>query len=243
MDRTVAKTNVRFYPDGYIGLEQATLKIAKYIEPDEWRLETFLDGEDTFWSGLAITSSAVAIDTQLWLRYKECAPEDVVRVYARVQSFLYAQQQLQKWLFSGELVGEYLSEAGQWGWIHSEGWSTAAGLDILERGVATLDDDWVRLVLLREDKLEKLLREVCVPENNGRDTRGDASPTSGEEGRLIKKLAELLKKNKDMSKVKAAELLGISHRSRPYELRIWPGGREAAGLARRAKVGRKKSLQ
>lgn len=242
MDRTDTRTNVRFYPEGYIGLEQATLKIAKHLEPDTWDSEKFLCGENAFWSGLAIENSAVDISTQLWLSYKEYSPEEKYNVYGRIQSFLYARQQLQKWLFSGEIIGEYIDESGRWGWIQNDGWGTAAGLDILERGVGTLEDGWVRLVLLREARINELLHNMeNVPDNNF-NPGDESSYTSGEENRIVKQLAEILRAEPSISKAKAAERLGIAARSRPYELRIWPRGRKAAGLSERAPVGRKKSM-
>lgn len=241
MSRFSNGQKARFYPTGYIGLEQATLRLARRVDPKEWEGDSMLHGEGNFWSGLAIETSAASISGQLWARYRDSNSKEKLRVYLRVQSFLHAQQQLQKWLFSGEVRGEYVDENGRWGWILKEGWSTAGGLEVLEEGVALLEDNWVRLVLVREADLDELIERLDASASD--KIEGGHGRVAGEEEALIIQLASLLKENPDISKTNAAEAIGLSPRSSAYERRIWPRGRLEAGLSERGNAGRKKTTQ
>src|SRR5688572_14355667 len=44
-------TNDRYFPEGFIGTEQAAVLLAKLLHEEHWRDEDFVAGEQSMWDG------------------------------------------------------------------------------------------------------------------------------------------------------------------------------------------------
>lgn len=175
MDSNGNRRADRFYPDGYVGLEQAALIVAKRVDAGIWKSETFLGGEAAYWAALGYNIPAKFISSSLWAKFKDSDPDSRSQVHSRVNSYLNAQRMLRSWLFSGDLVGSYVDPTGNWGWILKEGWGTPAGGEILDNGTAVLEGDWLQVVLLQENDIYRMLDK-----SNFNDKKYSNSDASGE---------------------------------------------------------------
>jgi len=67
--------------------------------------------------------------------------------------------------------------------------------------------------------------------------------TIAKESQKANQLTQLFVSNPNLTRSEAAVALGLNPRSRSFELRIWPHGRQAAGLPERGSAGRKSTRQ
>ncbi|MDI4665411.1 hypothetical protein K9U40_13885 [Xanthobacter autotrophicus] len=238
---------VRFIPDGFEGLEQAIIRIAKARDPELWEESSFIPGEAAVWTGFGTNFGTVQPDYVLGSVLGQDAVKPGSHTFWRVQSYWWAQRELRGVLFSGRVLGEFLNEHGRRDHFRKEDWATEDGDWVLAQGYAYLDPCSERstTVFVQSDSIDQLICEVPALDeaggsaNVGDEAAADASPTSAEELRQIKHLAQLLGSNPNLSKSEAAVALGMGLRSRPFELRVWPRGRLAAGLSEQGRAGRK----
>ncbi|MFG1211027.1 hypothetical protein V5F72_01235 [Xanthobacter flavus] len=238
---------MRFIPNGFEGLEQAIIRLAKARDPELWEESTFVPGEAVVWVGFGANYGTVQPDYVLGSVLGHDAIKPGSHTFWRVQSYWWAQQELRGVLFSGKVLGEFINEHGQLNHFRKEDWATEDGDWVLAQGYVYLDPCSERstAVFVQSDSIDRLICEVPALDEAGgsvnveNEAAADAIPTSAEELRLIKQLAQLLASNPNLSKSEAADALGIGLRSRPFELRVWPRGRLAAGLSEQGRAGRK----
>jgi hypothetical protein len=156
----------RFYPDGYIGLEQGTLQLAKARNPDDWQTSKMLPGENAVWNRFGFDLNAQFVDLCLFSELKlPFGPARSV-LFDRYCSFLEAQSELRRALHRGAIVGEFLDEGGKWGYLFAAGWGGDAGEIIIGRGIADVSDGpfhyVTRLVLLNKSRLDDLIRDPNI---------------------------------------------------------------------------------
>lgn len=166
-------TNDRYYPDGFIGTEQATILLAKLLHPERWRAEDFFAGEQSMWDGFGFDLNALAIHgfiCDVARRIHKSDPTvDLALMWERYGDFNEALNILRQRLHAGRLQSQFCDENGHFGSIRKEGWGGDGGVDALLTGVVCLDDGFRRLVLLPKAAIEKL----------GRSTRDGMKQSSG----------------------------------------------------------------
>jgi hypothetical protein len=153
-------TTTRFYPKGYIGLEQGILLVAKIRNPERWLESDFLPGESAIWDGLGWVYNAEYLQNHLAVLVPKENRDADTGMIDRLCDYGDASVEVRKALYAGELTAEYIDENGQLGTIIREGWATEAGSEILSRGIADLADRWTSLVMVCQAKLELFAREL-----------------------------------------------------------------------------------
>lgn len=190
MRRGEVVSTTRYYPSGYIGLEQGAILLAKLQYPENWRTESMLPGEEKIWNGLGYLLSAEAIDYIIFCLKEDLKKKvpllDIKPMYIRYYDFDGAIQDMRRALHAGELVGEFCDEHGKFDYVKKDGWGSDAGLDILLRGVAWLDHspthDVQRLIFVRESALQALAERLCPQEVTEHETARTETDTSKNKG-------------------------------------------------------------
>lgn len=152
---------VRYYPKGFVGIEQGALLVAKLKYRDNW--QHLLPSEAEMWSQLGHTLNAEALLGHMGEVFRRARLNDPTvdtsGAVERVGDYNEVLNLLRQTLHAGELTAEYCDENGKFGHIRSESWGGDGALDVLRSGVAWLDEDpstqALRLVLLRTESLLK----------------------------------------------------------------------------------------
>lgn len=171
---------LRYYPDEYLGSEQAAIHLARLNSPEKWKPETMFPGEQAMWAGLGGSLNAETIEYQVYRMSLEIkrsdAMADVAALIARHCDFDIAVQKLRRSLHSGEITAEYCDQRGKFGFIQKDGWGGLDGGKILLRGIVELEDGWTRLILLRVDAIENLAKGASQHEACAATKPGDEKP-------------------------------------------------------------------
>lgn len=196
-------TSVRYYPRGYIGSEGALLRIAKTRHPERW--QQLHEKEAEIYSGLGTRYNAEVLGAILRQEIPRDALKADVAIAERLFDFEDAARDLRAALHAGDLAAEFVDERGEFGWIKSAGWGGDEGIWILFRGVVTLEDGWVRLILFKIDAIDRFavaaapssakqerpklsVREAKQKFKEWRESRGEDTPTQNEDFEYMRRL-------------------------------------------------------
>ncbi|MET4364311.1 hypothetical protein ABIB06_004910 [Bradyrhizobium sp. LB8.2] len=149
----------RFYPKGFIGSEEAILKIAKTRDPERWGDDAMSSDERQVWNALGKSLNATFIYNHLPYHVKEAdRAEGTIDRYC---DFMEALSELRKSLFAGETVAYFCEDSGKMKHVLKEGWGGDEGDDILLKGTVTLEGGlWDRVILLKASDIEFLARSL-----------------------------------------------------------------------------------
>jgi hypothetical protein len=208
-------SEVRFYPTGFIGTEQAAVLVARLCYPDNWKPETFVPGEQHLWSELGFSLSAEFVQIPLTDLREEAikAHIDFVPMRTRWVDFDNAMQDLQKALFAGVIVAECCDPTGRQFAISKEFWGGVHGVESLLRGL--LQTTYPRApILLNVKAVESLANSLFVSSAKigsvakrrpGRKKGGGSWELA--DRLLFSEMAKLIKDGKAASPQQAAGLL------------------------------------
>lgn len=229
-------SEVRFYPTGYLGTEQAAVLLAKLLRPENWSKETFLPGEEELWDGLGQSLSAEFIEYPLVKLRDEAklAGLDFSPLRTRWVNFDQAMQRLQKSLFAGEISAGIVDSAGNKIAISKELWGGVHGVDSLLRGL--VQTTYPRAVILVEVAAIKALAtniaRISAPQQ--------ISKISAEE-KCLSWLQQQLNIGANLSKgdYEAAALKKFEISKKGFRERIWPRAVQDPSQSWRQKAGAK----
>ena len=129
----------RYVPRGYVGSEQALVLIAKENHPDRWRDDLLLDKEREIYERLGFSLNGELLGDHIKVSIAKTDRESGL-VMERVCDFEDAAHWLRENLHSGDLIGKYLDENGDWHDIPSKRWGADDGLEALLKGVVVFDE-------------------------------------------------------------------------------------------------------
>jgi hypothetical protein len=155
----------RYVPRGYIGSEQALVLIAKENHPDRWRDDLLLDQEREIYERLGSSLNGELLGDHIKVNIAKTDRESGL-VMERVCDFEDAAHWLRENLHSGDLIGKYLDENGDWHDIPSKRWGADDGLEALLKGVVVFDEGRYlvsRLVLFSTEDLMALVTTSVSP--------------------------------------------------------------------------------
>jgi hypothetical protein len=158
-------SNTRYYPKGYIGSEDAVLRIAKARHPDRWRPELLHEKEAEIYQGLegpVKIYNAAALEGLLREQIPQADLKANGDIAERLYDFNYAICDLRIALHAGDLVAEFCDERGKFDWIRPAGWGGDEALWALFTGIVTLEDGFVRLILFKIDSIDKFTKQPDV---------------------------------------------------------------------------------
>jgi hypothetical protein len=148
---------VRYVPPGYVDAEGALLRIAKALHPDRWRPELLHPKEAEIYAGLGTLYKADYLRGYLRSEIPKADLKENAAIADRMYDFEDAVYDLRIALHAGDLVAGYCDERGKFGWIESTIWGGDQALQALLRGIVTLEDGWVRLILFKIESIGKFI--------------------------------------------------------------------------------------
>jgi hypothetical protein len=168
-------SEVRFYPTGYVGTEQAAVLLARLLQPANWKPETFIPGEQQLWEELGRSLNATFIENPL-VELREAAKKaniDFSPMRTRWADFDCAMQELQKSLFAGAIKAECCDADGKQLVISKEFWGGDHSVDSLLNGL--LQTTYPRVVILIEvGAVQSLATSIAAPASSQKSDGRDA---------------------------------------------------------------------
>ena len=146
-------TNVRFYPKGTIGVDQAALWLARSKYPQRWDFEKMTLEERDVWQGMNVNFNGAVIDFEHSFRTKALGDSNSMERYCDFSEALY---ELRQALHAGDLIAFFIDENGKQGFVLPYSWGGDRGREVILSGIADLDDGYRRLILLHETDLKKV---------------------------------------------------------------------------------------
>lgn len=168
-------------------------------------------------------SLAVAISSSAWNHYPSLWTGAEVSFDAARRAWSDACDLLRVWLQEAKsevAVGAAGPISGDhWARSHVDWWSGKLG-------------NHTEVLIERAWLIAKLKRHIA-------SLTSPIQPTRLNERKAAERIAAALRDDVSLTKASAAQIAGISDRSRAFTERIWPEARKAAGLPERAPAGRK----
>lgn len=161
----------RFYPKGYIGSEQGILRVARLRDPKHWLPELISPEELLIWQGLGKSYNALFLSNHLSVSVPVERREDTSMI-DRLCDYGDAMIEIQRALHAGDIVAEFLDDAGKFGFVLKEGWGGAAADELLLCGLVPLGDVRDRVILFNTAELDKFatsLPPAVPPSQDGGD--------------------------------------------------------------------------
>lgn len=149
----------RYYPPGYIGIEDAAFRIAWAIAPRFWAAAKIPAAEVAIWRML---NRGIQYN-QLWLYLAGHSPKETWHeVRDRYDAYGEALTTLRKHLHAGSLVAEIRDASGRMDFVSAQVWGSDAAPAILRNGAAELihyaDQSTSRsLILLKEADVSSIM--------------------------------------------------------------------------------------
>jgi hypothetical protein len=177
----------RWYPPGFMGSEDAILRIAKIRDPSRWKSDAMAPAEDHVWHELGKDLNATYIRNHLGTIYKG----DVLTI-DRLYDYSEALAELRGALFDGDLVAFFLDENGKQDFILKDGWGGSEGGEILLRGVVDLVDGWRRLIMLKSDDIDNFAKSLPSASTGSAEDRAATKARALKQpvGEVFKKMDE-----------------------------------------------------
>jgi hypothetical protein len=201
----------RYVPRGYIGSEQALVLIAKTNHPDRWRDDLLLDQEREIYERLGSSLNGELLGDHIKVNIAKTDRESGL-VMERVCDFEDAAHWLRENLHSGDLIGKYLDENGDWHDIPSKRWGADDGLEALLKGVVVFDEGRYlvsRLILFSTKDLmasvttsvspHKAAAQRTIKDKGGRPAEYDWGAVKNYMVALVKQFGVPEKKNRRLS--------------------------------------------
>jgi hypothetical protein len=150
----------RFYPKGFIGSEQAILRVAKKRDPNHWIPGRIHRDELPIWEGLGTRYNALLLQNHLSVLVPIEQRKTDTSMIDRLCDFGDALVEIRKALHAGDLVAEFLDESGKFDSIARDGWGGDAGDETLLSGIVDLADGRSRVLLLKLTTLDRLAESL-----------------------------------------------------------------------------------
>jgi hypothetical protein len=163
-------TTVRHYPIGFVGTEEAILRLAKARHPERWGPGSMSDAERGVWAGINHTFNGYVLDPKLRLSTPE---DEYAAAWTRLRDFDEGMVTLRRALHAGSVIAQFCDEEAKFDTIQSEGWGIDDAPNIFLTGLVDLDygeRTCTRLVLIPESAVEALEAAASLA---GRRERGE----------------------------------------------------------------------